>query len=95
MRRNFDIELDDEGTPVLSARRAGDDVCLREPHGRLSIAAGLVVDRRVRPGRLVSVEGDADDDVAASTCARLQRDGGRVVHVPGGAVRRQAVQSRR
>ncbi|HEX2381690.1 MAG TPA: glycosyltransferase [Acidimicrobiales bacterium] len=84
----FDIELDDEGTPVVSARRAGDDVRLRgEPHDVAAASLrGLVVDRNafVAAGGLVGVEGDADDDVAGiDLCARLQRHGGRVVHVPG------------
>jgi glycosyltransferase involved in cell wall biosynthesis len=84
----FDIEIDGEGTPVVSARNAGEAVILRgDPHDVAgSTLRGLVVDRRafVAAGGLDIID---DEDVAGiDLCARLRRDGGRVVHVPGAAL---------
>jgi glycosyltransferase involved in cell wall biosynthesis len=84
----LDLNLDDQGAPVVSAREAGEAVLLRrEPHDVFaSSLRGLVVDRRafVAAGGLDIVD---DEDVAGiDLCTRLRRHGGRVVHVPGAAL---------
>jgi len=84
----FDIELEDDGRPVVFARNAGNEVRLDgEPHDVAAASRrGLVVDRRalLAAGGLDFIE---DDDIAGiDLCARLRRHGGRVVHVPGAAL---------
>jgi hypothetical protein len=80
----FDIDLDGEGAPVVSARHAGHAVALaRDPSDVVAAPLrGLVVDRRAfeAAGGLAIVD---DEDVAGiDLCVRLRRTGGRVVHVP-------------
>ena len=84
----FEIELDDEGTPVVSARKRVKRFSLRgDPHDVAAASLrGLVVDRQafVAAGGLDIVD---DEDVAGvDLCARLRLHGGRVVHVPGAAL---------
>jgi hypothetical protein len=84
----FDIDLDDGGAPVVSARHAGHAIDLARESSEVAAASlrGLVVDRRAFEAAcgLATVE---DEDVAGiGLCVRLRRNGGRIVHVPSAAL---------
>ncbi len=84
----FEVEVDEKGTPVVSARNAGESVLLRgDPHEVVAASLrGLVVDRQafVAAGGLEMV--DDEDVTGIDVCARLRLHGGRVVHVPDAAL---------